>query len=436
MEVQLLPDRGLSPGSAALPPDLAAGPLSLTLGSVTVSLQPAPVLAPAGELHLAPDLWDRLSVPYCGLRMTLRRDGGGGYELGPAVGILYSGPPDQVSRRWVEESAQLYFGHLVGQGGLFAIGFDEVIDWERGRMDGYVVKWSRKGPTLLRSHFPIPAVVRLTWAIQRQAIARLREITRNRTFNWLRSLGKWQCHTLLSEDPVLRHHLPETRLYRSPADLAVMLVRHGSVFVKHVHSIKGRQVTQLMKTESGWRVRYVDRGVPTERTGTVLADLLPILREVLGPGRWVVQAAIPTAGVSGRSLHVRVVVGRAEGGGWRCFQTVAHVAPDERLVITNMANGAVEMETEKALVRHYGMTAEQARQCRKEMVAISLLAADALELAFSPLGLIGFDFVAEPGTERVWFIEANTVPGPVGKPRLERAISRGQTDFALLLTGF
>lgn len=437
MEVQLFPDHGLKAGSAALPPDLAAGSLSaLTLGSITVRLEPAPVSAPAGELHLAPDVWDRLSVPYDGLRLTLRADGGGRFELGPSVGILYSGLPGRAPRGWVEKSAQLHFGHLDGQGGLFGIGFDQAIDWERGQIDGYVLKWSRKGLVLLRSRFPIPAAVRLTWAIDRTVIARLREKTGNRTFNWIRSLGKWQSHTLLSEDPVLRRHLPETRLYRSSADLMAMLVRHGSLFVKHVHSIKGKRVAQLMKAEAGWRLRFVDQGLPTERTGRLLKDLLPVLRDLLGPGRWVVQAAIPTAGESGRSLHVRVVADRGKGGVWRCLRTVAHVAPDERLVITNIANGARKMDAEEALVQHYGETAEQARQCCRQMMALSLRAAEVLERAFSPLGLLGFDLAVEPGTGRVWLIEPNTVPAYEPDPWLERAIPRGQTDFALQLTGF
>lgn len=376
-------------------------------------------------------------MPYDGIRLQVRHQGPADLELGPAVGILWPGTEGRLSPGQVTERAALYYGHVQGQPGLWAIGFDQAVDWEQGTCGGYVID-NRPGQAgvIHAARFPIPAAVHLTWSIRRDVIGLLRERTGERTFNWVRNIGKWQFHTLLSAVPELRPHLPDTLLFQDETDLAAMLARYGVVFVKHAFGIKGRRTARICRRPEGLEVRHMDGQELRERLLPDLATATPYLRAVLGPGRAVVQQGIPLTGRKGRALDFRVVTVRDQAGGWRSAAATANVAPDDRVVFTNLANGATDEEMLESLQEHYGLTPAAARSRARQIVDLALAVARALEKPFHPLGILGCDIGFDPTSNRLWIFEANSVPGWGYPAAVEADLARSQVNYALLLTNY
>lgn len=425
----------LAPGQVRIPEGRPGERVVLSLGSARaegVQVEPAP----AGELHLAEDLWETLVVPFDSLLVEMRSAGAGEIELGPAVGVLYPGE-ERLSWREAEERAAVYYGDRASDPGLFALGFDQAIDWQGGRMAGYVLdnRPGRHGE-VLRSWFPIPTAIRLTWAIRRDVILRLRELTQNRTFNWVRSIGKGEFHRLISADEGLRPYLPETRMLRTAPDLAALLVRHGVVFVKLVHGLQGYGSVRVRWTGEELELIHMHHGEQVERTCGSLEELMPALRAITGPGRRVVQQGIPITGLQGRALHFRLVTVRRPEGGWRLVVGTACVAGDARSIFTNLAHGAEDQDLEESLQIHCGVGPEEARRTAGEMEALCLRASAILEETFAPLGLLGFDLLVEAGSPRIWLLEANAVPGWGYPTAIEEDLARSQVELALALTGF
>lgn len=432
--VRLYKNHRLADGQIRLPVGTPGDRVGLRFGCAQAGATQGE-LAPAGEVHLAADLFRSLSVPYDGLGLSLRQTAPHQYELGPGAAVLYPGR-ESLSRQEAGERADLYYAHLQGKPGLLALGFDEEIDWERRAIFGYVLdnRPGREG-RVVRTWFPIPAAVRLTWSIRRDVISRLRELTENRCFNWVRSIGKWEFHRLLSADEELRAALPQTRLLRGPSDLAAMLVRHADLFVKHDHGIKGRRSVRVRRVADGFASTYMEDGAQVERTHASLEELVPELRRVTGEGRCVVQQAIPIAGLDGRPLHIRIVTVRKPEGGWRPVIGTACIAGDDQAVFTNIANGAVEEPLLESLARYHGMSPDRALACSEQMEALCLKASAVLEAAYHPLGMLGFDLVVESQNHRIWFLEANAVPGWGYPQEVEEDLARSQIDLALSLTG-
>lgn len=432
--VRLCRSSDLPAGQVRLPGGAPGESVILRLGSARVEgVQAEP--APMGEVHLAVDLFEALAVPYDAMPLAVQMSTPGEVEFGPAVAVLYPGRAT-LSQRQALGRAALYYGHLQGEPGLFALGFDEEIDWDRSRIFGYVLDHRPdQEERLVRTWFPIPAAVRLTWSIRRPAIDGLRERTANRTFNWVRSIGKWQFHTLLSADEALRPHLPETRLMQGAPDLAAMLIRHGVVFVKHVHGIKGRQAAQVSRLDDGFELCHAGDRAQVRRTFPSLDALMEALRQVTGPGRCVVQRRIAITGLEGRAMHFRLVTVRRPEGGWRLAVGTACVAQEEA-IFTNLAHGAVDEGMAESLERHHGMDPEAAHRCVDEMVALTLRASATLEPSFHPIGILGFDLLVESGSHKIWLLEANAVPGWGYPLETELALARSQSDLALALTGF
>lgn len=436
MEVTLVRDFTLPAGCVRLPESISGGgEVTLRFGCATISARPMKRAADA-QVQLAPDLWEQLAIPFEEMRLQFKSTGPRAFELGPTIGILYAGNPG--SRRGAAETLDLYYDDLDEKPGLYAIMYESTIDWAQGTIEGYLFdNSSRARKRVSRSRIPIPAVVRLAWAIRHDVIKQLRELTRDRTFNWVRSIGKWEFHQLMSEVRGVRKHLPNTQLYRSAADLIAMLVRHKTVFVKHAHTIQGLQVARVQLDGEGVEIGHIERQRQKVVRFSHPLSCIPYLKQALGQGRWIVQQGVSTQGRQNRALDFRVVVAQ-DANGWWAPLTTARVAPDDELVITNVANGATDEVAVDSLKIHYGMTEQEALACIDRMTTLCIKAAGVLGQHYHPLGIIGFDLALDRESDQIWMIEANSVPGLDYEPNVgpTEHLYRSQIEYALSLAGF
>jgi hypothetical protein len=435
MELSLESTAELKAGCVSLPEGAPSGPILIRFGCIEVEARQAGP-ASAGQMLLACDLWERLALPYEGIRLSLRWIDPSTLELGPSIVVLYAGAK-AIERAEARERADLYYGPLTGQPGLYGFGFDEAIDWERSRMRGQILD-NRPGEEgrLVTAWFAIPSVVRLAWSIRRSVIDQLRVVTANRTFNWVRSLSKGRFHKLLSTDPTLAEHLPETRSLRQSVDLALMLSKHKTVFVKDVHGIKGKGSICVRLLPESFSVRYLDGDGLVERELPDLRAVEGCIQEVIESKFKIVQQAIQIKGRSGHSMHFRVVTTRQPGGGWAAPVAMASVATDPSMIFTTQANGAEDHPLVPALMAHHGMTQGEAQRSAAEGIELSLRTAERLSHELDPLGILGIDLVVDAESHRLWILEANTVPGfGYQDPAVDQALLRSQVDYGLSLQG-
>jgi len=71
------------------------------------------------------------------------------------------------------------------------------------------------------------------------------------TINWICGFDKWETYSVLRRTPLLRPHLPVTRLYQSPKDLVVMLRKYDQLYLKSCKGRKGLQVLKVTKLAGG-----------------------------------------------------------------------------------------------------------------------------------------------------------------------------------------
>lgn len=127
-DVRLIRDPALPAGGVALPPSARLPALRRLRLGCTASATRVTVAGSAGELRLAPDVWQGLGIPYEGLRLLLRQTGPGEVELGPTFGALYTGRKGRLSAAELQRRMHAYFGHKKHVPGLFALGFDRSTD--------------------------------------------------------------------------------------------------------------------------------------------------------------------------------------------------------------------------------------------------------------------------------------------------------------------
>lgn len=437
MEVTLVLQNDLPAGAVRFPHNWFEGTAAeLVFGAGAVRV-PAMTGGLPGRLELSPDVWEQLAVPLEGLRVQMRQRGPARVELGPAVAVVYAGQAEWLPVGKAAERAALCFGHLVGAPGLFALAFDDSIDWNAGAMTGFLLdNRSDHVGQVVPARFPIPAAVRLSFSIRHRVVRQLRERTGNRAFNWIRGMDKNQFHALASGDATVREHLPETRPVKGPFSLAAMLARHRTVFVKHVLGSRGRSLARVRLTDNGLDVAHLEGGRMVTVPLPDLEGVMTYLRPVLGRGRWIVQQGVNTHGLRGQAAHFRIVLLRDWAGMWRCPTTEALAAADPDLVFTNQANGGEPEVLVEHLMQHHGLSPASARRCEQEMIDLCLRVARLLEGPFHPLGILGFDVAREVLTGKLWIFEANAIPGWGYAPEVEADMAQSLTDFALFLAGW
>ncbi len=395
MIITLHPDPALPGGAMALPPPLSgAAELHLRLGSRTTL---ARVVASGlqATAQLAPDLWEALAIPYEGMRLRAERRAPDLLELTPSVGVLC---PGGMTGPFLHVPSP--FAALAGEPGLFGLGFERGIDWESGRMNGYIPDNRSASPTsLVAARFPIPRVLWLMPGVCAKVRRQLRSAANLIAFNAISSLDPWRCHTLLAESPVLSPHLPESRRLRSAVDLAALLVRHPAVLVL----TRGRRPLLVVQTEDGICV--------SGESCASLAAAGDRLGELTQNRPMVVQPRLRLA------LRLRCLTVQGKTG-WRLLFHAVY---------------GTRRGTLTALVRQLAIPRREARRLLRRIEHLCRTAARLLGEALHPLGILGIDIGLGPGAEGLWILSVTPRPRWPTAPTIRMRIMESQIAYGLLL---
>jgi len=124
--------------------------------------------------------------------------------------------------------------------------------------------------------------------------------------------------------------------------------------------------------------------------------------------RFIVQRGIKLARYKGRKFDIRVYLQKPEHE-WMISGMVARVAA-QKLVVTNHSKGGFARTVDRVLAYLFDGDRSRTNACIREIENLSLTIAPILKRKFSDLRELGID-IAIDENGRVWFIEANSLPG-------------------------
>lgn len=407
---------------------LRAGRREVAL-TVRVDAAPRP-----GRAALPPAVLAALGIPP-GTPLRMKAETGGRLEAGPFIGVL--APPRRPSNPYAAQTT--FFRRLLRHGrdnhlGVFIFSPGEV-DWGRRRIRGWV--WE-DGRGWVQRAFPFPDAVYDRAHPTRASRAALRRFHRMGVPFFNGPVGsKWWQHQVLTVDPVVREALPETRLLTSTRDVAALLRRHGSVYVKAINGGKGIDVWQITAlSDGGFAVRRTDRRGRSR--GVRVRSVASVVRAVLGRRRpYIVQARLWLMRWQGRIFDIRVLVQKDGTGTWRVTGMGLRVGP-RGSIVSNLYGGGRAAPLEPVLqeLLQRRSPEEVAAECRQ----LALRIADLIDRASVRVAELGIDLALDT-SERLWFLEANSATGRtvfrrLGPPEVARAADVRPLEYAAGLAGF
>lgn len=411
---------------------------------VTVASLPGPGHASAARhaerLYVATELMRRLALP-AGIPLMVRRDASGELHVGPFVGIFCQryavgpiyGPQTAFFRRLIRIGRTMNMCVFVFEAG----------DVDRTRSSISGMTWL-DGRGWVRMRFPLPHVL-YDRGLVNGRVMRVQHWLRRRgveQFNsWVGS--KLWVYRQIARVPTLVEYIPETVVLRRTADLAAMVRRHGTVYVKAAGGGKGIGIWVVSADgKGGYAYRFTDARCRIRRGRTLdLSSIVHLLRS--RPRQpWLIQPRIDLLRYQGRIFDVRVLVQRDGRGTLRVTGTGARIGR-RGSIISNIFGGGNARRLEPLLEECLGIDPGQAAAMRRKIEEISLEVAELIHTACRQTGHVG-ELGVDIGIDRrgrLWFFEANSRTGRnvfqmAGMQENARHATRRPLEFALHLSGF
>lgn len=225
-----------------------------------------------------------------------------------------------------------------------------------------------------------------------------------------RGLGsKWEMHRLLSRDPGLAPHLPDTRRLVRPEAVAERLETMSRLFLKPSSGSQGRGTAAVERLAPG-RYRITARdgaNRPIEQLISGTPGLTEWVRRFAAGRAYLVQPYLELQSPEGFAWDVRSLVQKNGSGSWE-LTGMAVREGGSGSVTSNLHGGGHAREVRPFLEQRFGKERAQTILGRLDFLSGRIPAA--LEAGFGRLAELGLDFGVDRNGE-VWIIEANSKPG-------------------------
>lgn len=439
MSVTMMRRLGLSDGTATTL-CVPGSRISVHVASLPADPFGKPESKSEERVYIASKLMQRLGLP-AGRPLNMRRTLTGELHVGPFVGIFcqrYPGPS-------LYGPQTRFFRRLIQMGramGMFVYVF-ETTDVDRRSATIYGSTWVQ-GRGWVRGPYPLPHVL-YDRGMVNDAVVRAHRWLRLRGVRQFNSYvgSKLWVYRLMAQSPELARYIPETRVLRRTGDLALMLRKHGIVYVKSANGGKGIGIWVISQDSGGgYTFRFTDSKARIHRGRT--SDVSSVALRLLSAPRqpWIIQPRIDLLRWRGRIFDVRVLVQRDGQGELLITGTGARIGR-QGSIISNIFGGGDARPLQPLLQESLGISSEAAAHMHREIERISMTVARLIDRAArrtGTIGELGID-IAIDRKGRLWFLEANSrtgrnVFGMAGMHESAQAAMERPLQYAEYVAGF
>lgn len=288
------------------------------------------------------------------------------------------------------------------------------IDWSANRVDAYV--YSASANKWTTESLPLPDLIydRCFFSSKRQYMDyrnHLLKLKKMRTIRFLGSglKGKWEISKILSRDPEILPHLPESLLYQGPKTLLSWLKHKDEAILKPVGGSHGKGILRVQRFADGsYLVDGRDRN--NRRVSEKFLQTLTFLqwlRSFIGGRKYMLQAYLPLTAATGEAFDIRTLIQKNGTGQWR-ITGIAVRRGQPGSVTANLHGGGCALESFSFLKTEFGT--DKTEQIMDSIRNLSMRICTILEQYHGRLVELGIDLGVDRGGN-VWVLEVNSKPG-------------------------
>lgn len=371
---------------------------------------------------------------------------------GPLIGILAAkGSTLPFSGNWRNFIDLMRMGQK--RGGIVYVFTPEEINWQEERIKGWVYQPDVKRWRSLI--FPFPNVVYNRISSRKQENSPEVRETLHRLRGWRDRVSLFNPHffnkqeifRILGDSEELAPFLPDTQPLTSKQDLAQMLEKHSSLYLKPTKGWAGRGIQKISRVSrsnaqeqgkvemqrEGENPTYLftvqeAKQVKQKRTSSI-AKLWKLFQAHKISFPYIIQQGIESARLEGRPFDFRVLVQKNKTGKWEVTGIGSRVAGQHRIT-THVPRGGRIASSSYVLEQIYP---DQAEQFLERIKQLALSCAQELERAYGELGEMSMDIGLDQHG-KLWFFEANSKPMKFDEPSIRAKSLINIIDYSKHLT--
>ncbi|WP_241254386.1 YheC/YheD family protein [Brevibacillus sp. SYP-B805] len=211
--------------------------------------------------------------------------------------------------------------------------------------------------------------------------------------------NKWETYQVLSANH--QEYLPDTRLLKTPADIAEMLDRYGEIFIKPLDGALSKGVLRVIRRSTG--LFWMDAEQPDFQPVASMQELVAMLDRYQGPRGFLVQEGIRRKAIDNHLLEMRVYMHKNGKKKWLRTGMLARLTPGVMKEETE-----IDMRLSLALAKLYPDEADR-RRIREQLAAVARSVVLAVEERVGAFGELAVDFTIDQ-YDALKILEINSKP--------------------------
>ena len=222
--------------------------------------------------------------------------------------------------------------------------------------------------------------------------------------------NKWTIHQVLCNHPIIKPHLPFTKLYSSANDVHLLMKKERLVFLKPINGTGGRGILRIERLAGAKRYDIQGRDhrrqiiSPQRIQPSLLASKLSSWN---AKDRYILQQGIAIKLPNGRVHDYRLLVQKDGSGEWTVTGCAGRVGP-LRSVTSNLHGGGEAVPMMK-LLNEWIEDPEKIKMVKEKMETLGIETAKFLEEKYGALCELALD-IAIDRSGHVWLLEVNPKP--------------------------
>jgi glutathione synthase/RimK-type ligase-like ATP-grasp enzyme len=250
--------------------------------------------------------------------------------------------------------------------------------------------------------------------------------------------NKWTIYRTFREESAIRPHLPSTRLYQSPEDVAAMLRRYPTVYFKPINGTGGRGILRIDRLRGGTLLlqgRDHQRKIVAPRRLSQ-ENLASVIRSWdLAGDRYIVQQGLNIKLANGRIHDYRMLVQKNGSGEWQVTGCAGRIGAAKS--VTSNLHGGGEAASMDSLLRRWIGSDIHISKIKESAETLGIEAAKRLEKHFGELCELALDLAIDRNGQ-VWLLEVNPKPSrevfiQAGEQEIYRQAITRPLEYALWL---
>lgn len=352
------------------------------------------------EILLSSEVMEELKIPgFLSYEIDFNKNN---IIIGPYIGMLAEKKMEHLKNETDNMKSYVYGYEEIG--GAVLLFSEDGVDMDSQRIRGFVFNPENK--IWEEGLYSYPASIFKRTGISKKLRNHFQSLLGDSVFNSY-IFNKWEFYEWLSRFEPISEYLPDTILYKNPADLREYLKLYKSVYIKPIYGSQGTGILKIELKGKWFIMHFSQNGEKIERCFKRTGELNRFLKNNLKRERYIIQKSLNLISSEGSTIDFRLILVKDGDGQWKDIGLIARHGVRGNIT-SNVSTGGEAEAAEITFKNQLHLAPEEISNLRDKIGYIGKQAAVYLEESGISCGNLGID-IAIDSENHIWIIEINNI---------------------------